>query len=125
MDNWVPLHLRDLVLATDDFEIRHDVTFVIHEDDAWHVRGHSEHHIDLAGAPGRQEAFLVILHSNEVVKEHCHLCCCRFLSNTKAMLALLVSLVSLLRLIGPNLKLFKLQSILINTTNTNILTYPF
>jgi len=72
MDRWVPFHLSDLVLATGDLEVRHEGALVGHKDDAGRVGGDGEHHVDLTVGPGRQQALLVVLHGDEVIKEHSH-----------------------------------------------------
>ena len=73
MDDWMPLHLSDGVFAALNLKVGEHGALVSHEEDAGLVCGHSEHYIDFAAGPGRQETLLVVLHLHQVVKEHCHL----------------------------------------------------
>ena len=48
MDHWVPLQLRDLVLAASYLEVWNEGTLIRHKDDAGCIRSDGEHDVDLA-----------------------------------------------------------------------------
>ena len=47
MDHWMPLQLRDLVLATSDLKIWNEGTLIGHKDNAGCIRSDGEHDVDL------------------------------------------------------------------------------
>ena len=58
LDNWMPFHLRDLIITARYLKIWNDRTFITHENDARQVCCHSKHHVHFAVRPGGQLALL-------------------------------------------------------------------
>ena len=74
VDDWVPLHLDDRVLASLDLEVGHDGAFIAHEDDSRLVGGDGEHQVTfIVGPRGLQT--LLVFSNHMVLKEHTHLNC--------------------------------------------------
>ena len=94
MDHWMPLQLRNLILATSDLEVWNEGTLIGHEDDAGRIGGDGEHDVDLAVGPGGELTLLVILHLDEVVEEHCHLAIMVFIFIITVLLVGFLAMVS-------------------------------